>query len=396
MSDAANRYVCVCAFLSALLVAGCDPLTFLESADDTRRAEEEALVRKCPEVTIVDVTRADVLKVLLDGKTQNVHLAGICVPSAKRRSYNIKLARAFQLNRALMEKYGRQAIAVVHDVTKDRQLRLVELSTRTNRNGNVIVEGDILFPDRSTLSEKLLEYGVAVALEDVPQNRISYRRIEEEARATERGVWRHPVPLPRRFSVSSSFKSRTLTVDRKQVYTEGPGPRHLLESHKEFEKQADVTLEIRVRRPFFHAYKGKLMCRFYLRDELGKRQQEISVAPRLGKLRDPDGRGGRRRNDRKPLSRAEQNIMRDEARSVRDYNRAVSGQDIFSVSAGPSMTESFELVSPSTNLILFSDIVDYTESTKAGTPYSHGQYHVGYDLEVWIDTNLVYSHYHSR
>jgi len=350
---------------------------------------------KLPKIQITKILRADLLQLLIDGKTQTVHLAGIKAPSLKSGKYNNNLSKLLNQDINLINKAGKQGINLTRELTKDRELRFVKFGTNTVKNGTIIFDGDLIFQNSSTLTEKLLSYGAAVAPFDEYSAVTDYKHIENEARKNERGLWRHPVKLDHRFHVKSSFKSETLGMNRSQIRQQGNGRNQRLESHKEFEKQGKIMINLRVRKPFFHPYKGTITYKFVKRQDYGKKVQEISSAPLRGELRNSRHiRSGRSKY--KSLSSSDKDANRRSSQNDRDYNRGVSGQNVFGIESSESITKEFNLNSLSTNFVILSDIVNYTKSSKAGTSYSHGEYYINYDLEIRIGTNLVYSHYHNQ
>jgi len=355
--------------------------------------KKDRLFDKLSKIQIVKYFRADLFKIIIDGKTQTVHLAGIKAPSPKPGKYNKNLSKFLNQDINLINKAGKQGIGLAKELTKGREFRFVNFGTNTVKNGKVIFDGDILFQNNTTLIGKLLSYGAVIAPYDKYLAVTDYKEIENEAKKNERGLWRHPVKINHRFYVSSSFKSETLSVDRSQVRQQGSGGNQRLESHKEFEKQGEIFVNIRTRKPIFHPYELTLTYAFVKRQDYGKKVQEISSAPIRGELR--DSRNSRSGRDRyKSLSSSDKEANRRASQNDSDYNKSVSGKNVFGITASESITEKIELDSLSTNIVILSDIVNYTKSIKAGTSYSHGEYYVNYDLEIRVGTNLIYSHYH--
>jgi len=353
-------------------------------------SKKKNYLENVPQIQITKILRADLFIILVNGKTQTVHLAGIKAPSSKPGKYNNNISKFTGQNIDLINKAGKQGIALTKELTKDRELRFVNFGTNAAKTKNIIFDGDLIFQNGTTLTEKLLRYGAAVAPYDKYQTVVDYKQIEDDARKNERGIWSHPVKIQHRFYVSSSFKSETLSVDRSQIRQQGNGRNQRLESHKEFEKQGKIFVKIQTRKPMNYPYKLKLTYAFVKRQDYGKKVQEVSSAPIRGKLRD-----SRRSSTKyKSLSSSDKETNRRISQSNKDYNRSVSGQNVFKLEASKSITEEIELNSLSTNFVILSDIVNYTKSIKAGTSYSHGEYYVNYDLEIRIGTNLIYSHYH--
>ena len=369
---------------------------FTPPKKSTVKTREQELIDKCPDVEIAGAVRPDLLIIIVECKTQQLRLAGIQAPSPKSGSHNSKFSSSAKLDVGIVNKAGKQGIDLVSELTKDRPLKLVVLSKKDATGGNGLIDGDILFMDNSTLSEKLLHYGAACAVSDDNDTTIHYKRIEDEAKQAERGMWRHPVKIARRFYINSSFSSKTLNIHRSKVRASGNGRNDRLESHKDFEKQGEITINLRVRKPFFHPYEGTITYDFVLRRDMGKRVQEIHSAPIIGKEKFLRSKSSSSKNNRNPLTSAEREANRKSKKSDREYNRSAHGQNVFNFDSSGSKSIPFTLYSLSTNIIIKSDIVNYTKSTKGGTSYSHGQYYVGYNLEITIGTNLVYSRYHNQ
>jgi len=374
-------------------MSGCEKM--LHPDTEKNKSSKRRLVEKTPKVQIIKVLRGDLLQILIKGKTQNVHLAGIKAPSPKPGKYNNDFNKSLGQDINLINKAGKQSVSLVRELTKDRELRFVNFGTNATKNGKVIFDGDIIFQNDTTLIEKLLSYGAAIAPYDKYSAVTDYKQMEDDARKNERGLWKHPVKIDHRFHVRSTFKSETLGVNRSQVRQQGSGGNQRLESHKEFEKQGKIIINLSVRKPLFHPYKGTITYTFVKRQDYGKKVQEISSAPVRGETRN-SRRSSSSRSNYKPLSRADKDANRRNKRNDSDYNKRVSGQNVFKIASSKSITEEFDFNSLSTNIVILSDIVSYTKSTKAGTSYSHGEYYVNYDLEIRIGTNLVYSHYHNQ
>lgn len=375
-----------------ILILFCFTVFFMMGCEKIPRpdSKKKNYLEKVPQVQIAKILRADLFKILINGKTQTVHLAGIKAPSPKPGRYNKEISKFTGQNVDLINKAGKQGIALTKELTKDRELRFVEFGTNSAKKGQIVFDGDLIFQNGTTLTEKLLSYGAAVTPYDKYQTVVDYKQIEENARKNERGIWRHPVKIEHRFYVSSSFKSETLSVDRSQIRQQGNGRNQRLESHKEFEKQGKIFVKIQTRKPMNYPYKLKLTYAFVKRQDYGKKIQEVSSAPIRGERR--DSRSGSTKY--KPLSSSDKETNRKISQNNKDYNRGVSGQNVFKLETSKSITEEIELNSLSTNIVILSDIVNYTKSTKAGTSYSHGEYYVNYDLEIRVGTNLIYSHYH--
>jgi len=380
-----NTKILILFCFSVFFIIGCEKIPQPDS-------KKKNYLEKVPQVQIAKILRADLFKILINGKTQTVHLAGIKAPSPKPGKYNNSISKFTGQNIDLINKAGKQGIALTKELTKDRELRFVNFGTNVVKTKNIIFDGDLIFQNGTTLTEKLLSYGAAVAPYDKYQTVVDYKQIEDDARKNERGIWSHPVKIQHRFYVNSSFKSETLSVDRSQIRQQGNGRNQRLESHKEFEKQGKIFVKIQTRKPMNYPYKLKLTYAFVKRQDYGKKIQEINSAPIRGERR--DSRNSSSRNKYKSLSSLDKEANRRISQNNKDYNKVVSGQNVFKLEASKSITEEIELNSLSTNIVILSDIVNYTKSTKAGTSYSHGEYYVNYDLEIRVGTNLIYSHYH--
>ena len=381
---------------SKILISLCLSCFFLiecERVPQPDSKKKDQIFNKLPKVQITKIFRADLFAILVNGKTQTIHLAGIKAPSPKLGKYNNNISKFTGRDVALINKAGKQGIALTKELTKGRELRFVNFGTNSVKNGRIVFDGDLIFQNGTTLTEKILSYGAAIAPYDKYQTAVDYKQIEEDAKKNENGIWRHPVKINHRFYVNSSFKSETLGVDRSQIRQQGNGRNQRLESHKEFEKQGKIFLNIRTRKPMDYPYKLKLTYAFVKRQDYGKKIQEVNSAPIRGELRDSRNRSSKNRY--KSLSSSDKDANRRTSQSNKDYNRGVSGQNVFRIEASKSTTEEIELNSLSTNIVILSDVVNYTKSNKGGTSYSHGEYYVNYDLEVYVGTNLIYSHYHN-
>ena len=344
-----------------------------------------------PDAKIIEILRADLIKIYLNNKTQIVHIAGIKSPSPKPGKYNNSLQKYIKQNINLIDKAGKQAVALTRELTQDRKIKFIKFGTNVlTKSGKIIWDGDILFEDKSTLAEKLLRYGAAIASFDEYRTTLDYKAMEENARKNERGFWKHPVKLNHRFYVKSSFKSETINVTRSQVRQQGKGNAKL-ESHKNFEKRGKILINIQTKKPLIHPYDLTVNYAFVTRRDYGKRVQEIRSAPVRGEIR--YSRDGKTKY--KPLTSAEKNYNKSLDQKTRDYNKKVSGQNIFDVEASGMTSEKISLDALSTNFVILSDIVNFTKSTKGDTSYSHGEYYIGYNLEIYAGTNLIYSHYHN-
>jgi hypothetical protein len=272
------------------------------------------------------------------------------------------------------------------DVTSNRALRVAVQEVQTNRAGQVAVDADILFLNGTTLAEKLLEYGLAAALPATPQNQVDYAALQRDAQREERGLWEHPLPVDRRFSVASDYEVQTLNIDRDSVRAEGGQGSRRLESSRVSQKQAVIDIDIAVRKPMWHSYRGVVRYAFHTREEEGRRVQQITPTPLPSSSDDSNRRA----------SSAERNRYRDEVKQVEEYNRQADGGAVSKMGRTEDMTMPFELSSLSTTLVVKSAIEDYTSTTKAGVSYNQGTTFRGYDVEVLIGTNVVYRHYHEH
>ena len=98
-----------------------------------------------------EVLKADLLQILINGNTQNVHLAGIKAPSPKPGRFNNDLSKSLGQDINLINKAGKQSVSLVGELTKDRELRFVNFGTNAVSNGKGIFDGDIIFQNDTTL-----------------------------------------------------------------------------------------------------------------------------------------------------------------------------------------------------------------------------------------------------
>ncbi|NLF38454.1 hypothetical protein GX586_03355 [bacterium] len=375
-----------------LVLAGCDPLEYMERVAEESVAEKSAPERPAapgsaamrPAAQILEVMRGDLIEVAHDGSTAALHLAYICSPSLQSSALNARLDRQFEVPNEHLAVIATNAVRQVRRMTEGRKLELTAYKVTTNGEQRVQIDGDLVFSEGTTLANRLVSAGLALVVEDTPDTPQHLRDAEREAREAERGLWLNTLPLIRRFDVDSAFNVKVLRVDRDRVYQEGPG-HEVKESHKVFEKQASISVGIRARKPLTRDYGGRMVYRFVVREEKGERVQEISAAP--AQATGSDG---------KPLTRAQRNQMEKDRKAADDYNRASSGQAVSETSERGEITVPFTLVSRETNMVLLSDVFMYTESIKAGVNYNQGEAYIGYNLEVWVGTNIVYEHKHYR
>jgi len=347
-----------------------------------------------PEIKISKIIRADLFAIVSQGKTQNIHLTGILAPTPKSSRYNRFLEKKFKFDKLFLQQLAYESLKFIKEITDDRAQMLRVISSRTNDTGIVIIEGDILFADNSSLSEKLVGNGFALVYNKSGEKLHHLEKIEKSARNSEFGLWKNVMDLHKRFRVESDFEFITLSVETDKVRAQSKSATtsgrssgrsgHVLESHRNFEKQAEISVEINAQKPIQRTYKGVAKYTFHTKQSMGKRQQQISLAAPRGTLK--------RDGSYKSLSSSDKTKKRRDARKIRDYNKKVKGQSIYSASESFNSSEKFELNCLSTNLVFTSAIVEFTESKKAGVGYETGTQYVGYDLEVWIEGNLVYSH----
>ena len=378
-----------------LCAAGCDPLLCLSELTATNPPAARALAAAAPAQapaaaveSILAFARADLIELVARGATATVHLADIVAPSPQTNSaFNADLAQQYQLDSLAMARYGNMALRAAAALTKDRALQLVIYASELNQARHAHIEGDIVFADKSTLAGQLLSAGCALLTTNMGLNAARLVGYESEARLAERGLWRHPVPLANRFDADSEFHVRTLNVDRTKVYADGQQGQYIKESHREFNRVAEISLRLTTRKPLLRTYAGTLKYRFHVRQAKGERVQQITAAPLQGALQSA------LTGKRAPLSAADQRAQQDVAEAVRDYNRDVHGQKVSEQYTSDMTSMPFALVSLETNIVISSPSYSYSENTKGGVSYDQGDMYLGYDLEIWIGTNLVYTHY---
>jgi len=384
------------------LLYGCDLL--LQPEENKIKKEKAKLAARqkkifgqtlnYPEVEINKIIRADLFTVVLQGQTQNIHLSGILAPTTQSSRYNRFLEKKFKFDHLSLRNIARESVGYVKEVTDDRASLLKVISSKTNDAGVIIIEGDILFADNSSLCEKLIGNGFAVVYTEPDEKLFHLENIEKKARNSEKGLWNVSLDLLKRFRVESDFEFKTLSVQTDKVRaqtasatasgTASKNAGHVLESHRNFEKIAEIIVKIDASKPVQRTYRGVAEYTFYTKESIGKRQQEVSLAAPRGTLK--------RDGSYKPLSSSDKTKKRRDERKIRDYNKKVHGQTIYTDALSFDNSVDFELSSLSTNLIFTSKIVNFTESKKAGVKYETGTQYVGYDLDVWIEDTLVYSH----
>ncbi len=364
--------------------------------ESSKKRKKAHTVKKCPEVELVNIIRADLFSVFYNGVTQNIHLAGLLAPTTKSSRYNRHLTKKFKFNNSFLGKIGKEGQKFVRNVTEERTSRLKINNAKTNGTGKIIIDGDIIFGNDSSLSEKLLEQGFAVVNPKKGEAFAFFEGIEKDARNNEKGIWKNSINFDKRFRAESDFDFKTVSLRTDKIRSQStrktssgqPSGKsgHVLESHKNFEKQAEISIKIDVQKPMLRTYRGEVRFSFHTRETFGKRQQNISHASPKGTLK--------RDGTYKPLTSSDKKKKRREDRKVKDYNKKVRGQNIYSDSLSPDNILFFELTSISTNLKYYSDVVEFTESRKAGVNYEQGTRYVGYDLEVWVGDTLLHSHKH--
>ncbi len=400
MNQNMNKLKIVFFLLITLFISGCD-IIFEDKSNSSKKiklAEKQTKIFgkaiNYPEIKISKILRADLFAIVSQGKTQNIHLTGILAPTPQSSRYNRFLERKFKFDKLTLQQLAYESLNFIKEITDDRAQLLKVISSRTNDTGIVIIEGDILFADNSSLSGKLVANGFAVVYSKSGEKFSDLERSEKIARNSEAGLWKNTMDFHKRFRVESDFEFKTLSVQTDKVRaqsssatasgTAAKNSGHVLESHRTFEKQAEIIVEIDTQKPLQRTYQGVAKYTFHTKKSVGKRQQEVSLAAPRGTLK--------RDGTYKPLSSSDQTKKRRDDRKVRDYNKKVKGQTVYSNSEFFNKSDDFELNCLSTNLVFISEVVEYMESKKAGVNYETGTRYVGYDLEVWIEGTLVYSH----
>ena len=338
--------------LSSTALLSCDFIKKINAIDtdmdwfDWKRSYDKKQLRKdgsVNEARLVQIIRADLLKLNVNGEDHTVHLYNIVSPSPSDTTFNYKLQKRLETdNRRLMTE-GRTAVDYVQGLLSTSRLLWVTFETTTNKDGRVEKEGDLFYIHTRSLARDLLLQGYAIIYTNASKYYTLYQAIEEDARKNERGIWAHPVPFNKRFYITSRFEEETLSTDTQKVYGDTSKGRNLLETHRIQERRGKIDVSIQIQKPVVRPYEGMIKYRFYYKDIFG-----INAS-----------RG-------EPVKPGSHSIM------------------------------PLYLQSVYTNFPIYSGITIYTESTKAGRGYSHGNTVVGYDMEVWMGTNLVYSYDDSR
>jgi hypothetical protein len=266
----------------------------------------------------------------------------IVTPSARDAGFNHKLSQQLAYNPGTLMAYGKDAVELAEELLSGSNLIWVTYHTITNESGDIQKSGDVYYGEDKSFARKLLMSGLAVVMKTSPRFLSMYEQIEYDTMLKEKGLWKHPTPLSKRFYVDSRFTLDTSLLDRSSIYGGEGRFRHKLESHKIMEKRGMINIVIQAQKPFLHPYEGELRYSFHFKEELGI-------------------------NPTKPEQVRAQHMTRM-----------------------PLYLEHYQ-----TNIMLVSQAAVYTESSKAGRAYSQGKVFVGYDLEVWFGTNRVYYHYHN-
>ena len=354
---------CVCA--SALLLLACDPFSFLDEylnplkptpPKESSQKNDQSLR---PVQGVPAVYRADLMRVIVDGRTQLVHIAGICAPAAKQGAANDALARTHGLVALALPRQALAGIAYVQSLASNDILKLTILEWRTNSADVPYVEGDLMCGGIEPLSGRLLELGLAAVQAPVPRTAVMYDEIQMHAQEVETGMWGYACAVSRRLSVASSFDIKTLSKNKNDVFTQSEGsPHRLLESHDTVEKCGRIMLSFRAVKPMWHPYDLTLRYAFHSTIDEGRGSSH--------------GTGG----------------TSDSAAP----NASASNAPPATVMSAMSIL----LASEETNVMIESPAVAYTVSTKGAVKYGMGEVLSGYDVEVWYRTNLVYAHYHHQ
>lgn len=367
---------------------------FDELSAETVKAMEQEETKKSDNIIsrkpieILHIFRPDYYAGLIDGVTQRVHLAGIVSPDTQRDAHTLKFAEKFELNDTKMPEVAREAVAFLEGLIQQQERVWLTYNTVTSKEGKHILEGDILLGVDSYLTDALLSRGYAHIYK--PPENIQWRleMAQNKARMEEKGIWYNPVTLERRFFVRTHFDDVVLnTTKNRQMSSDGT---KLIESHRTEERQGVVNIGISVMKPVARPYEGTIYYSFVQREEKGTRRQEKTAAP-INADSIP-GAGGR--ND---LSSHDQKEEQErENRIVNEYNKTVKDQRIFDDNETNMRKLQLVIDTPETNITLRSGVQLLTKSRKAGFDYEQGSRYVGYNLDIYIGTNLIYHHRHNE
>jgi len=384
------------------LFCGCD-IIFQPQGNKTQKEKSKFVSKQedsfgdkinSKNIEIAKLIRADLFSIVAASQTQNIHLAGVLGPTEQSSRYNRFLKKKYKFSKTKMKEVNKKSLEFIKQVAHNRTANFKVFKAMTNESGVVIATGDIIFSDGSSLSEKLIENGLAVYFTEDGVQLPYLEKSEKIAQNSEKGLWKNSMPLGKRFRVECNYEFKTLNVQTEKIRSQTASSTsagrpanksgHVLERHRTFEKQAEINIKIEAQKPVQRTYHGIAEYTFYTVESVGKRQQEISLATPRGTLK--------RDGTYKQLSSNDKKKKRHDDRKIRDYNKKVKGQTVYSDAYALMNSKSFELNSLTTNLIFTSDIVEFTESKKAGVNYETGTRYVGYDLEVWIEDSLIYSH----
>jgi len=348
-------------------LVGCDPLGSLDEVPRPGVERAPGGAARLPRVeAVVSMRRADILTVVADGATQVVHLAGVCAPSPVAGRFNRQFAAHTGLAVAALPRYGREAIDAVRGMFATGTWRVAALGASTN-NGAVLTAVDFVDERDESMAGELLRRGYVACVGAAPRTVLAYEELERGAREAEEGMWRHAVPLGRRVRVESRFEREIVSRDRWDVYqqrntatgrvsTEERGT--VLERHEQIEERGVIELEIRVQPPVTRSYELLARYSFLVTDEYGRKQQAMS---------------GLRDDGKRFMTR-----------------RTAGGERVRDTRACDVETALIVVTSAVTHVRIESASVANTKSEKAGIAYEQGQTVTGYEVEVWLGTNLVY------
>ncbi|MCX7847348.1 MAG: hypothetical protein N2595_04905, partial [bacterium] len=351
------------------VLGGCDPLYFLDEVVKPVEGRREGTgAQELPRVeSVVGMRRADLLTVVVSGKTQEVHLAGVCAPSRVAGRYNKQFAERAGLRVEDMAGHGCAALRAARGLLARGGWRMVTFGMTTN-GGRVRMAVDFVDERNESMTAKLLARGHVMRYGEVPRTMVDYEGLELGARRQEVGMWRHWVPLGRRVSVTSRFEREVVRRECGVVYEQRTQVRGraseerkgaVLERHENVEERGVIRIEVRVEPPITRDYRLEARYRFLVVEERGRDQQVVNELVEDGKERWVS----------KPMLR---------------------GGVVKELAEGEEGCEEIVVTGAVTEVVIGSAPMEYTKSEKAGIAYMQGERVIGYELEVRMGTGVVY------